>query len=185
MANVTITALTAATSVAGADTVVVVQGGVTKKAAVSLLPTGSGGGGFALLARTAYNPGTPLVSTATDTTAKDADATNLAATFTVPASGSVRVKLMAVARSATLAGPEGANWLVREGTTTIASTVQRVLAPGNGTMDSRPYYDVVVTGLTPGASLTYKFGHSSTASLSTSVICGGNIGPGVIEVWAA
>lgn len=43
MANTTISALPAASSIASGDTLVVVQGGVTKKAAVSLLPSGSGG----------------------------------------------------------------------------------------------------------------------------------------------
>lgn len=40
MANQKISELTAATSIAGADLIPVVQGGVTKKAAVSLLPSG-------------------------------------------------------------------------------------------------------------------------------------------------
>jgi hypothetical protein len=41
MANTTISALTAATSVAGADLIPIVQGGTTKKASVSQLPTGA------------------------------------------------------------------------------------------------------------------------------------------------
>lgn len=59
MANTAISALTAATSLAGADLIPVVQGGVTKKAAVSLLPSGGGGGGVPIDAYFAAVPATP------------------------------------------------------------------------------------------------------------------------------
>ena len=42
MADVKISALPAASSVAGVDTIPIVQGGVTKKATISQLPTGGG-----------------------------------------------------------------------------------------------------------------------------------------------
>lgn len=119
-----------------------------------------------ILAALTYSGGT-TVST-TSSTIADIDATNLAIAFVVPPSGKVLVTL-----NGFLTGPNGGstyNWGLREGATTIVDTIVQF---NTGTGQWRQTLAVVITGLTPGASKTYKWAHRmSFGSISTGLNCG-------------
>lgn len=137
---------------------------------------GGGGNGKTLLAVTAYNPGSLTTYTTTSTSSVDADATNLTATFTVPASGRVIVRLSALGNGANM------RWSVREGSSDIAPVTQVTNTTGANIMLSAPFY---ITGLTPGTVKTYKWGFSAATGTST-FYAGGTptAGAATMEVWA-
>lgn len=118
----------------------------------------------AIIAETVYNPASLItIDTATASTAdEDIDATNLSVTFTVPASGQVRVRLVGIASSVT--GNAGVHWMLRTTAgATVAGTKANVAA---NTTRSHNAYEVRVTGLTPGASVTYRWGHSTSSAVN-------------------
>jgi hypothetical protein len=121
-------------------------------------------------------------------TIEDADATNLAVTFTAPASGNVLVRLTAQSIPDTGANHQGAQhqWGLRESTTTIAGphTVSRDTAGNGYTFVQAASVAFPITGLTPGNSYTYKWAHLVTASGTASIGASSNNGPAVMEVWA-
>jgi hypothetical protein len=104
-------------------------------------------------------------NTVSSTTAVDVDATNLAVTFTAPGSGRVLVRLSATFAQA---GSGAMHWLVRNGSTNIGDTF--VKSPVSGTWhESVP---IVVTGLSPGASVTLKWGGYVGAAGSSFTLYG-------------
>lgn len=135
--------------------------------------TGQGG----LIAIQSHNPASLQTMTASAVDS-DIDATNLAVTFTVPASGSVLVVLSGMARRESSSAY--LQWTVRASVTTIA--VQAVVL--EYTAESRVSARILVTGLTPGASITYKWGHKVISGVGRTKY-GGDAGSAVIEVWAA
>lgn len=103
-----------------------------------------------LITSTEYAPGAATTYSTTSTTNVDIDATNLAVTFTVPASGEVRfywegLMWMQVAGSLYLG--------LRNGTTQVSGSL---LHGGNSTAQARRPYTKLISGLTPGASVTLK-----------------------------
>lgn len=105
----------------------------------------------------------------TSTTQADVDATNLAVTFTVPASGVVLIDVEGLSESVS-----GAIHVlsVRESTTTIQTAMV-----GSGTFYGHTRITFRITGLTPGASKTYKLGHARLTGTGTaSLYTGGNGG---------
>lgn len=120
---------------------------------------GGGGGGSSLLAYKSYAAGTSASNSTTTLT--DVDATNLAVTFTVPASGRVLIRLTAVVGGS---GTQGLYWGLREGTTAIANNLIRSSVTNDNTSVA-----FVVTGLTPGTSHTYKWAQR-VGGASTTVI---------------
>lgn len=143
-----------------------------------IIVNGGGGGGTGAggpLEIVTYDPGS--VTTVTDTTIDDINAANLAVTFTVPASGSVLIRLSAIAFS----GSSGQYviWALREGTTTIDEA--RATADSVG---QRQNVTFLVTGLTPGAELTYKWAQRNPSGGNANTLFGADGGPAIMEVWA-
>lgn len=156
-------------------------GAVKKKdetGAVADLASGAQSGSSALLAVTSYNPGTLATYSTTSSTSVDVDAVNLAVTFTVPASGRVLVRLTALGSKT---GTGSAFWQVREGAAVVSGDMQVT----NGTITSVFAVPFLIVGLTPSASLTYKWGYHRDSSATATVYAGGIAGPAVMEVWAA
>lgn len=142
-------------------------------------------GNGALLAYTAYNPGTATSTIISVATFADVDATNLTVTFTVPASGNVRIRLEAVA--VTEAANSSVRWNLRTtGGADVAGT--RRVVTNNADM-ARFGVTIFITGLTPGASQTYRWGHSASNSANAHTRYGDDgtamYGPAVMEVWSA
>lgn len=143
------------------------------------LKTPAGGGGTGLIGSTYYAAGSDGATfTTTSTTLVDADATNLAVTFTVPASGAVRVILGGVCREA---GGNNVFWGLREASSIVSGTEMTV---HSGAVFSRPYYVTKITGLTPAATVTYKFAHRCDAG-TAAIWSGPTRGKVSIEVFSA
>jgi hypothetical protein len=117
------------------------------------------------LAYVSYGPGSAAAIDTTSSTMADCDATNLAITFTVPASGRVLVTLdgwVAASGSATMY-----NWGLRESTTTVGD-LSVIYSQVDGQRRMRVPF--LVTGLTPDASLTYKWAHRLSLGSTSSGI---------------
>lgn len=146
---------------------------------------GAAGSSAGLLAVTSYNPATSTTKTTTSTTGADIDATNLAVTFTVPASGEVLVRLTGIAIVSNSAA--GYWWCLRDtGGNNIAGTLRTVYSVVTGM--SGPSAAMYVTGLTPSASVTYRWGHGVSANSGSlrygdDGTTGGHYGQAVMEVW--
>jgi hypothetical protein len=136
-------------------------------------------GTSALLAVVAYRAGSDATKDVTSTSFADFDATNLAVTFTAPASGKVLVRLSSTMDNN---GADNSYWALREGTTTIGSQLMSfssAIAVGATAA-------IYVTGLTPGNSYTYKWaGKRSGGGTSTRLYNGPTWGPSTMEVWSA
>jgi hypothetical protein len=133
-----------------------------------------------ILARAYYQPVSSTQVAATGSTA-DIDATNLAVTFIVPASGSVTVFLNG---QIFLGGANAVGWGVREGTTDVVAPVAS-LYNGSGGANGAVVRKFLVTGLTPGASHTYKWTQKTMFGSGGGFIWGGGDGPGIMEVAVA
>jgi hypothetical protein len=129
---------------------------------------GGGGGGSAVIAYVAYEPASLATYATTSTAFVDADATNLAVTFTVPSNGKVIIRLTALAQIAPASGSNNW-WALREGTTTIKQR-QAINSQGGLRVTTVPF---VVTGLTPGASKTYKWAHRVLSGTTSTFFAGG------------
>lgn len=115
-----------------------------------------------------YNPNPSVTTGTTSASYADVDATNLAVTFTVPASGSVIVRLEAHASSAVTSNY---GWGVRDGSTDLAgSTVLDAIAE-----NARITASFIITGLTPGASKTYKWSHARISGVGTTQMSYGQV----------
>lgn len=141
--------------------------------AVSAVGGSSSGG---ILAYTEYNPATMTAMSSTSTTSVDVDATNLAVTFTAPASGRVLVRFTALGG---VTGGAGAEWQVRE-----ATAVLKTRYMVTGAADFAGVAAFVVSGLAAGSVHTYKWGYSTTAGSTVKVTAGGVAGPAVMEIHA-
>jgi hypothetical protein len=141
------------------------------------------GGSSTALARKVYDPAANTDTTTNSTTAVDVDATNLVVSFTVPASGAVRVVFEAMTLGAT---NNVTFWTVREGTTDLNIGRPTVF----GGLQIRSHVEAVITGLTPGAAKTWKWAHYGSGGTAYTVYGGGRTaanarGPAVMEVYAA
>lgn len=150
--------------------------------AVAEVGTGGGSSSGGLLATHSYNPATTASVAASTTALADVDATNMAITFTVPASGQVLVRLTGyavVGGSSTSIG-----WGLREGTTEVAN--KGILYTYSGSGEGAYTAAFVISGLTPGAQKTYKWAHRRpTGTNAVYTQAGGWQGPAVMEAWAA
>lgn len=141
---------------------------------------GGGGSTTELLGVAQYDPGTGGSYTTTSTSLVDVDATNLAVTFTAPASGKVLVRLTGYCQISSTAG--AASWGVRESTTDLISGA--ATRESNALCVSRAF---LITGIS-GGSHTYKWAHRATSGHTASLHYGGAIpsgsGPLTMEVWS-
>lgn len=175
-----ISELGAASTLDGAELVPVVQDSATVQTTTQdIADLAQSGTSVGLLAVKSYNPGTLATYTSTSSTSVDIDATNLAVPFTVPASGKVLVRLTALGGRG--AGAGSLFWQVRESTSVVSGDMQIT----NGAETSCFSASFLITGLTPAASLTYKWGYHRDGSATATTYAGGVAGPAVMEVWAA
>lgn len=176
-----ITELPTGTPVAG-DVIEFTSSAATPTSKQATLPlTGS------VLAIVKYNPNPQVSKSSVSSTATDADATNLVIAFTAPPSGKVLVELSAlydVAFNTRIA----AN--LRDGSGDIAGTsvIAAINTAGSGA-DTVVYASTrhYITGLTPGASLSYKWGiarssGSGGASLAVGSATNADAGQAVMTV---
>lgn len=140
----------------------------------------------ALLAETIYSPASnSTLASRSNTALADADATNLAVSFTAPVSGLVDVALEALC-SNSIANQAG-YWGLREATTNVTlragGTMHYVTSSNTG---FRCTSVLSVSGLTGGNSYTYKWAIASdTGSGNVFSMFGGdaNWGPAIMRVF--
>lgn len=140
-------------------------------------------GGAGMLAKTVYSPtADTTIATTTSTSLVDADATNLAVTFTAPASGEVSVTLECLGETATNA--QAIYWGLREATTNLTFV-------GGGTkyfMDGGPQArrmraTFFISGLVSGSSHTYKWAIGVSGANTANLHAGDvSYGPAVMIV---
>lgn len=127
-------------------------------------PTGASVLPGTIIARTAYSPSSQSTVVTTSSTFADVDATNLAVTFTVPASGNIRFQVeghWAIGVSTSLA------FGIREGTTDVDTRMfGSVGLDGSIDLVSTAFIDV--EGLTPGDSHTYKLSYARKGGSGTA-----------------
>lgn len=141
------------------------------------------GGGSGLIGLTTYNPGSATGTATTSTSYTDVDATNLAVAFTVPPSGAVLLRLTARALIGT--ANNELSWNIREASSDLSGTNGSVVYSGLTTFSARCTHAAKVSGLTAGASKTYKWGHARTFGSGTvETHYGLTDGQAVMEVWA-
>ncbi len=110
-------------------------------------PSGTG-----VLAITSYAAGSDSLYTISATSNTDVDATNLAVTFTVPSSGNVLVELSGFSGGSASAYER---WQLRESSSNVGPVQSVAWGGAEVTFMMARFY---ITGLTPGASKTYKWG---------------------------
>lgn len=138
-----------------------------------------------LLAYVKYAPGSETIKTTTSTTFADVDASNLVVTFTVPSTGKVLVRVTAYRDLSNTA--QYYLWGLREGSSDIASSVAQATRNSEAGMAT-----ILITGLTPGTSTTWKLSHAVTGGATGRTIyhdgavdATHHYGPAIMEVWAA
>lgn len=140
-----------------------------------------------------YSPAAILSGFAPVNTSTDISAANLVVTFDVPASGNVIIRQTAAATPYNSAGASGYYWTIREGGSDVGVGAG-VFQNSTNTQEPQAVYSVVhhITGLTPGASKTYKWGHWATVANSAFFSCGKFVTgppqgdfPAIMEVYAA
>ncbi len=129
--------------------------------------SGGSSGGSGMLA---YKTMSVIKSGAT-TGWEDVHMTAAALTFTAPASGNVKVVLQGTARvRGYYSSGSSVSWGVKDNVGLIAGTNQAVLYGYTYASGYQPRteswlnYSTVITGLTPGNSYTYKWGHAHSSS---------------------
>jgi len=111
-----------------------------------------------------------------------ADTTNLRATFTIPSSGKVLVRLSAWGKI--VGASNYARWALMEGAATVTNSNVQVAGADN--VLARHSATMVLTGLTPGASVTWDWAHrASNGAAGNSFIYADSstIGPAVMEFY--
>jgi hypothetical protein len=163
--------LTAASAALGAQELLANEGGTNKKLTVDQIAAYVGG---RLLAVMTYGPTGSGYSTS-GTSYADVDATNLAVTFTTPASGNVLVVLSGFSAN----GAGHTSWGLREATTDIA-TAGRVNS-GAEAVTMTVY--IHLTGISAG-SHTYKWSWKVDSG-SANLFTGSTDGHAMMMVWSA
>jgi hypothetical protein len=125
--------------------------------------------------------------TTTSSSLADADATNMAVTFTAPASGNVLVRLCAsmTPSSGGASAAALASWGIRESTTNIAGpqSVARATTATGSNATRVVALDFYLTGVSAG-SHTYKWAHTVDSGATTVIFSSGTTAA-VMTVWAA
>lgn len=140
-----------------------------------------------LIAIQKYAPAQTVFS-ATTTTFTDMDATNMAVTFTAPASGNVLVTLCAYHDVS--AGVAPYQWCLREGSSIVPDSVCFVNRDGGVTGAMMSTVQIYLTGVSAG-SHTYKWAHAIGATVTTGRTIVGpgdalsDFGAGIMAVFAA
>lgn len=175
----------AATLVAGAN-VTITTDDAANTITISAAGGGGGSGGGGVLASKLYNPSTDTVYNTTSSTMVDIDATNLAVTFTAPASGAVIVTLSGLA-SMNATGSIY-YWGLRDAAGLIPDSTLEMYY--NTILPFRLTGQTKITGLTPGNSYTWKWAWmravgTATLNLSAGKQSATSAGPAMIRVEAA
>ena len=136
--------------------------------------TSSGGG---LLASTSRDHASIQSVATTSTSFADVDATNLAVTFEVPDSGEVIVVMNAIVGNSSV---NSAFWGLREGGANVAGSDMSMWQIVGA---ARVTYHCKITGLTPGASKTWKWSHAVNGGATFTLYYGAELGPATMEVW--
>jgi len=137
-----------------------------------------------VIGHTAYDPASQTDVDTSSTSLVDIDATNIKVDFVVPASGAVLIDVQTLGRNNNVTG-----WhlmALREGSTTIDELgfMYYAVATANGVVP-RTTATFKVSGLTPGASKTYKVAQRvEGGTVSRGVTYGGTAGPFIIKVTA-
>lgn len=119
-----------------------------------------------------------LLGSVSNTTPVDVDATNLSVTFTVPASGKVLVVLTGFGVLTSGFTPYVD---LRESSTVIATRAFGFF--GGGNQSGYRTLKFKITGLTPGASHTYKWSNHTDGGGTFGIEVGPTYGAATIEVW--
>lgn len=152
------------------------------------VPSGVVGGSGGLLALISYSPAVQAVYGTTSSTLADVDATNLAVTFTAPASGKVLIRLTAYCDIAAVGGNPFGYWSLREGAANIAGAGGAIVRTDSSTAgdDGVRSMAFLLTGISAG-SHTYKwsYANSNNSTLFRIIAAAGGaaIGAAVMEVW--
>lgn len=133
-----------------------------------------------LIQYVSYHPGSPTTIASPGTSAGDLDSSNLVASFTGPASGAVLVRLSALVGSSS---GKTLYWCLRSGSSTVTNTTSHIVTNSLDDWD-RKSCDILVTGLTPGVTYTWKWGAYHVGS-AVSHGLGGTEGPMVMLVFRA
>jgi hypothetical protein len=150
------------------------------QAAIAEVALEAGGGTGRLIAYTVNTAGNQSITSATLADLP----TNIAVTFTAPASGKVLVRLSATA-GGTTTGNGFQTWGLRESTSIIAGATGESIAvredSGGGTEQlhgvTKAFY---ISGLTPTTSYTYKW--AAASSVSGATFKAGTNSPAIMEV---
>jgi hypothetical protein len=126
-----------------------------------------------LLGVTSYSPSTYVQYTITSTTMTPIDSTNLAVTFTAPASGRVVCAL-----TAAVEGPAGAGPLLRWGLMSGGAQVGVGIPLDTNGQITTCAGTVVVSGLTPGAATTFDWSAQGTSGYGSYTFAGPASGTG-------
>ncbi|HSX06738.1 MAG TPA: glycosyl hydrolase family 28-related protein [Candidatus Saccharimonadia bacterium] len=156
--------------------------------------TANTSGSNPLLAVKTYNPasGVKLSTTANTITFQDVDATNLAITFTAPASGQVLVRLTGLVSRSGTSPTLDVFWNLRDTNGNISGTGGRIFT--NTGLYIPATLSQTVSSLTPGQSYTWKWGHRASAAgadWTADLRVGGDptttsgYAPATMEVWSA
>lgn len=141
-------------------------------------PSGGGGGGGALLASVVRTTSTYSTS---GTTFSDVDATNFAVTFTAPTSGTVRIRMEAIAAVNSTGYTHF--WGLRAEATNVAGSER---AMGQNTILQRLGTSITITGLTSGTSYTYKWSYRANGGGAAIYADSSNSrAPAIMEVYSA
>lgn len=118
----------------------------------------------------------------TSATYADVDAVNQAITFTVPADGRARIRITG---NVYVESGSPIGWNLRQGAADVADTAQQV-AQQNGAsfVVLRAVADFYLTGLTAGASVTYKLGHARISGAGTVQTERGTLHPITMEAFS-
>lgn len=156
-----------------------VAGGTITAADINELATG------VLLTSVYYRPATsPDRSTTTSTTFVDVNAA-LTVTFTVPASGKALIKAGGYVFKDTGSTSSATYiWNLRQGSSDVANSDMRMFGSQSTGAASAIGTTFNLTGLTPGASVTYKLGHRVTAD-TFGLLHTNTFGLAFMEVWSA
>lgn len=122
----------------------------------------------------------------TSTTFVDVSATNLFVTFTAPPSGQVFVHLDTLCSAASSATSSDLLWSLRAGTTDVGVSAG-VLSAGStvSTQWERHGVSLLVPGLIPGQSYTWKWTHRVSVAYSMSTYAGAATYPAIMLVTDA
>jgi hypothetical protein len=144
-----------------------------------------------LLAIHQYAPASNTIFSTSSSTWADIDATNLIVTPTIPASGSVLVRLTAYCDLST--SVQEYFWALRSGSSNITGSGGVATRSADGFCVSVAF---MLTGLTPAATPSWKWAHAASGGATGRLFAGpglnagtastsAGVSPATMEVWSA